>query len=34
MNFTLDESYICDVHIKEEYSLIKGKYPDSLTPDE
>jgi hypothetical protein len=34
MNFTLDESYICDVHIKEEYSVFQGKDPDSLTPDE
>ena len=34
MNFTLDESCICDVHIKEEYSVFKGKDPDSLTPDE
>jgi len=34
MNFTLDESYICDVQIKEEYSVFKGVDPDSLTPDQ
>ena len=34
MNFTLDESYMCDVHIKQEYSIFKGRDPVSLTPDE
>lgn len=34
MNFTLDESCICDVYTKEEYSVFKGRDPVSLTPDE
>jgi len=34
MDFTLDESCICDVQIKEVYSVFKGRNPDSLTPDE
>lgn len=34
MDFTLDESCICDVQIKEEYSVFKGRDPESLTPDE
>jgi hypothetical protein len=34
MDFTLDESYICDVHVKQIYSIFKGRDPDSLAPDE
>jgi hypothetical protein len=34
MDFILDESCICDVHIKEEYSVFKGRDPESLTSDE
>ena len=34
MNFTLDECYMCDIHFKEEYSIFKGKDPDTLSPDE
>jgi len=33
MDFTLDESCICDVQIKEEYSVYKGIDPDNLTPE-
>ena len=34
MKFYLDESYMCDVHIKQEYSVFTGRDPDSLTPYE
>ena len=34
MNFTLDESYMCDVHVKEVYSTFKGRDPNTLSPDE
>lgn len=33
MNFTLDESYMCDIHVKQEYSAYKGIDPDNLTPE-
>jgi hypothetical protein len=34
MNFTLDESYMCDVPVKEVHSIFKGRDPDTLSPDE
>jgi superfamily II helicase len=34
MNFTLDESYMCDISDIRTYSMYSGKDPDSLTPDE
>jgi hypothetical protein len=34
MHFNLDDQYICDVHVKQTYSVFKGRDPDSLTPDE
>lgn len=34
MKFTLDEQYICDVFTRSEYSVYKGRDPETLTPDE
>jgi len=34
MDFTLDESYICDVPDIRIFSIYKGQDPDSLTSDE
>jgi hypothetical protein len=33
MKFYLDESYMCDVHERQEYSAYKGIDPDNLTPE-
>ena len=32
--FTIDESFICDQHIRESYSSYAGKDPSELTPEQ
>jgi len=32
--FTIDESFICDQHVRESFSMYAGKDPSELTPEQ